>query len=252
MPTFFWIKQWVKLLVLPPAGPLLIALVGLAIAGRHPRRGRQLALAGVICLALLSMPAVGSFLIRCLDRTPAFDMASGLQAQAIVILGGGTRRNAPEYGGLTLGPLTLERIRYGARVARATHLPVLVSGGAIGPYPTEARLMRDALVHEYGIAVRWMEERSRNTHENAVRSAQMLKASGVQRVILIGHSFDFPRSSAEFEEAGIATIRAPTGIPAPDPPSFGDFLPSVAGLHSSYYALYEMLANALFHVTRWM
>ena len=57
-------------------------------------------------------------------------------AEAIVILGGGTRRNAPEYGGDTLGRLTLERVRYGAQVAKLTALPVLVTGGV--------RLWRDA------------------------------------------------------------------------------------------------------------
>ena len=50
---------------------------------------------------------------------------------AIVILGGGVRRHAAEYGGDTLGQLTLERVRYGARVARLTGLPVLVSGGSV-------------------------------------------------------------------------------------------------------------------------
>jgi hypothetical protein len=36
-----------------------------------------------------------------------------------------------EYGGDTLGRLTLERVRYGARVAKKTGLPVLVAGGSV-------------------------------------------------------------------------------------------------------------------------
>src|SRR4029078_3845558 len=118
-------------------------------------------------------------------------------------------RHASDFGASTLSGLTLERVRYGARVARATGLPVLVSGGAQKDMPAEAPLMRDALIKEYGVPVRWIESRSLNTHENAVKSAARLKASGVDRIILVGHSFHFPRTRNEFEAAGISVIAAP-------------------------------------------
>src|SRR5882672_901877 len=236
MSALWWIKLAIKTLVLPPTGFLLLALVGLIIAGRHPRRGRVIALVGVVSILVLAMPAVGTSLIRCLDRTPTLDLAQAPGAQAIVILGGGTRRYAPEYGGATMSAITLERVRYGARLARATGLPVLVSGGAVVDAPPEAALMRNALVAEYGVPVRWIEWRSHDTHENATNSAALLKSSGVARVILVGHSFDFPRSRLEFEAAGISVIAAPIGIPSPDPLIFADFLPSLGGLQRSYLA----------------
>lgn len=98
------------------------------------------------------------------------DHALAREAQAIVILGGGVRRHAPEFGGETLGRLTLERVRYGARVARETRLPLLVTGGALFGGSTEAALMKRALEEEFNVAVRWTEERSRDTrlkHERA-------------------------------------------------------------------------------------
>lgn len=249
--TPFWLKHLVRLFVLPPGGPMVIVVAGLALAGRYPRRGRQLALAGVVALLLLSMPIVGELLVACLDHSPALDLTHVSGAQAIVILGGGTRPYAAEYGGATLSALSLERVRYGARVARATGLPVLVSGGAVRGAPSEAALMRDALVNEFGVPVRWVEPRSRNTHENALWSAEMLRANGVGRVILVGHSFDFPRSRLEFEAAGIAVIPAPISLPLTSPGSIGDFVPSAAGLQRSYYACYEVLANAWYRMIRW-
>jgi hypothetical protein len=51
-----------------------------------------------------------------------------------------------------------------------------------------------------------------------------------------------PRASAEFETQGIAIIRAPTGIPAAGDGGLLDYVPSIAGLQGSYYALYEILA----------
>jgi len=251
MPPLFWLKQFVKAVALPPVAPLLLALVGLAVAGRHPRAGRRIALAGVIALWLLATPVVGEFLVRSLDRTPALDIAhAAAAAQAIVILGGGIRRFAPEYGGATVNRITLERLRYGARVARATGLPVLVSGGAVRGAPAEAVLMRNVLIYEFGVPVRWIEMRSHDTHQNAVDSAKILAANGIQRVILVGHSFDFPRSRKEFEAAGIRVIGAPIGIPpALDETSIGDFVPGLSGLELSYYAIYEILANVLYDVT---
>lgn len=250
MLDFIWVKAVVKALVLPPTGPLLVALVGIMMLARHPRLGRTLALAGVAVLLALSIPVVATALLRQVDDNPPIDLAVARTAQAIVILGGGTRRNAPEYEGDTLGRLTLERVRYGARVARQIGLPVLVTGGSVYGGETEAKLMRDALENEFGVPVRWAEARSRTTHENAVNSAAMLRSEGIDRVVLVAHSMDMPRATAEFKANGIVVVPAPTGIPSRESTTAPlDFLPGIAGLQGSYYALYEMLANAVLWVS---
>ncbi len=209
-----WVKAVLKGLVLPPTGPLLLAVLGLALWRRSPRLGAGLAWTGVLSLLVLSLPAVAALLIRSLDIAPPFDRSRAAQAQAIVILGGGTRRDAPDYGGDTLATLTLERVRYGARIARLTGLPVLVTGGSTYGGTTEAELMQEALQHEFGVPVRWAENRSRTTHENAQYSAAMLRAAGIGRVVLVAHAFDMRRATAEFAAAGIATVPAATGIPS--------------------------------------
>lgn len=237
------IKAILKALVLPPTGPLLLSAVGLAILNSFPRVGRTFAAAGVLILFALSVPAVAVALLRSVDTSPPLDFERATSAGAVVILGGGIRRNAAEYGGDTLGRLTLERVRYGARVARLSGLPVLVSGGAPLGGESEAKLMRDALEREFGVPVRWTEDRSRNTHENAVRSAAILRAAGIHRIVLVGHGFDMPRAAAEFAGEGIETVNAPTGIPAWDFDTPLIFVPSIAGLEGSYYALYEILGN---------
>jgi len=161
----------------------------------------------------------------------------------VVILGGGVRRNAPEYGGDTLATLTLERVRYGARVARLTGLPVLVSGGAVLSGQPEAMLMAASLQREFGVPVKWVEALSRTTHENAVRSAEVLKREGIDRVVLVTHVFDTRRAVAEFEGQGIGVVVAPTGGSHASEESLLDYVPSMTGLTRSYYATYEILAN---------
>ena len=238
-----WLKALIKPLALLPTGPLLLAAVGLAVSQWIPRFGRSLAACGVVGLLGLSIPVVAEILIGFVDISVPFELETAGSARAIVILGGGSRRNAPEYGGDTLATLTLERVRYGSRVARLTGLPVLVSGGSVLGGEPEAKLMANALEREFGTPVRWIESRSRTTHENAVLSAATLKHEGIERIVLVTHVFDTRRASAEFERQGMSVVLAPTGGRGGTDYAIFDYLPSMAGLTRSYYATYEILAN---------
>jgi uncharacterized SAM-binding protein YcdF (DUF218 family) len=247
----FIAKKALAALVLPPSGPLLVAILGLCLLTRRPRWGRALAWLGVVVLAALSLPVVSHALVRYVDQSPPLDLSQARNSQAIVILGGGKRR-AAEYGGDTLGPLTLERVRYGALVARKTQLPVLVSGGAVDGGTAEAVLMKRALEEEFGIGVTWTEAQSRDTQSNALQSAAILLPAGISRVLLVGHSFDMPRATAEFASAGLHATPAPTAVTADifrfDHPI--ELLPRMSALQTSYYALYELLADAVRRLRR--
>jgi uncharacterized SAM-binding protein YcdF (DUF218 family) len=242
----FLLKKLLTALVLPPTGPLLLAIAGAVLWRRRPRLGGVMVWTGLATLLALSMSPVSSFLLRLAGHGSPLQLEDAKTAQAIVILGGGVRRDALEYGGDTLGRLSLDRVRYGARIARATGLPVLVSGGAPWGGATEASVMRGALEQEFGVPVRWAEDRSRNTHENARFSAEMLNRDGVKRVVLVMHGFDMRRASAEFAAAGLEVVPAPTVVPNEfSVTSPFDFLPGMSSLQASYYALYELLANAV-------
>ena len=143
----FLLKKLLTALVLPPTGPLLLAVAGALMLRRRPRTGRALVWAGLAILLALSLGPVSGFLLRLANDSPAVRLEDARTAQAVVILGGGVRREAPEYGGDTINRWTLERVRYGAKLARETGLPVLVAGGSVfGDTATEASLMRAAPV----------------------------------------------------------------------------------------------------------
>ena len=239
-----WLKAFLKAVILPPTGPLLLAILGLWLSTRCPRVGRILAWAGILSLLALSTPIVALLLLRLLDASP-LDLQAARNAQAIAILGGGVRRHATEYDGDTVGRLTLERVRYGARIARLTGLPVLVSGGSVLGGEAEALLMQRVLEQEFNVPVRWSETNSRNTHENATRSAEILGREHITRIVLVTHAFDMARARAEFVAQGLEVVPAPTGVPSWEPDSPLDLLPSLASLQSSYFALYEILANVV-------
>ncbi len=243
---FFLLKKILTAIVLPPTGPLLLAIMGALMVRRRPRLGGVLLWTGLATLLALSLGPVSYQLLRLANDSPPVRIEDARTAQAIVIPGGGVRHAAPEYGGETINRWTLERVRYGAKLARETGLPVLVSGGSVfGDTATEASLMRAALEKEFNVPVRWVEDRSRNTHENAQLSAAILKRDGVKRVVVVMHGFDIRRARAEFEAAGLEVVPAPTVVPGPAIITPFDFVPSMGALQASHVALYELLANAV-------
>lgn len=210
----FLLKKILTGLLLPPASLLLLILCGLLLArSAGPRRRRIgfcLAWLGGLSLLVLSLAGVGNALVFSLQTHPPLG-AQGLQrAQAIVVLGAGVYRNAPEYGGDTVSRYALERVRYAARLARQSGLPLLLTGGSVFGGDPEAALMRDCLEKEFGVPVRWVETRSRDTGENAALSAALLQAEGIQRIALVSHAWHMRRALPLFENQGLEVIAAPT------------------------------------------
>ncbi len=189
---------------------------------------------------LTGAPVFANFVLARLETAPIVTTTALNQGQAIVILGGGTRRGAPEYGDDTVSDYTLERLRYGARLARATGLPVAVSGGSPHGGQAEARTMRSALRDDFGITVRWSEDRSRNTWQNAVLLRAMLPPD-IRRVVLVTHAWHMPRACYAFEHAGFSPIAAPTGYVARRPLRWEDFMPGPRGWSATWLTVHEML-----------
>lgn len=237
----FDLKKILAALVLPPTSLLLVAMLGLVLLRRWPRLGRSLAWIGVVVLLALSLPVTSSALLD-LARTGApFSSAAAANAQAIVILGGG-QRYAPEYGGATVSQFSLQRVRYGAKLARDLKLPILVTGGSVYANVPEARLMADALRESFLTPVQWIEARSRDTHENAAYSAQILHQAGIGTVVLVTHDIHQRRSIAEFSAVGIHAIPAPiTTISRPEKKALPQYFPSAGSLQSSALALHELI-----------
>ena len=149
------------LLAQPPLNCLALAAVGLLLMLRWKRAGRAVLIVAGIGLWLFSTPLFASALLVSAQAFPALPSGDDRpDAEAIVVLSAGFRRDAPEYGRSTLGPLALERVRYAAALARQTGRPLLVSGGTVSDEPRpHAVMMKETLESEFeGIQARhhWM------------------------------------------------------------------------------------------------
>lgn len=226
-------------LLLPPANLLLLGLIGAFLARWRRRLGFSLIAFSAIALYLLSIPVVANRLLTSLESGQAVDLRQA--AQAIVILGGGIYADTPEYGGETIDAVTLERVRYGARLHRQTELPILVSGGIVrnGQRVSEAALMQKSLVEDFGTPVHWVEGQAHTTEENAVLTARILMPLGIKRVYLVSHAWHMPRAMRAFQSAGLTPIAAPTGFTTSFRRDIRDFIPDAKALRKSYYAMHE-------------
>lgn len=244
----FYLSKIIANFLLPPSSLVILLLVGLGVLKRNFTWGRRLIVASTAGLALLSLPVVSMSLMSLVEPYPALSNKQIAQsnAQAIVILGGGRNYDAVEYGGDTVSEFTLERIRYGARLHRMTQLPVLVTGGTpLEIRVPEGELMADALQQDFNIAVKWKEIASRNTAENALFSADILKKDGISRILLVTQAWHMNRAVPLFINQGLDTLAAPTAFEGfgNEALEFMDFLPNAKAFLKSYYACHELLGT---------
>ncbi|MDP3538017.1 MAG: YdcF family protein [Azonexus sp.] len=251
MSIAWFLKNLLGTLLLPPANGLL--LLGIAGLFRRRRWAFGLAVLGGGMLLLQSLPPVSDALIGSLERRAGPVLTGTAGAQAIVVLGSGLNTEAEEYGGDTATERTLVRLRYGATLARRYHLPVLTSGGR--PHDasrSEAEVMADILQREFGVDVRWRENQSLDTADNAAMSARILHAAGVKRIVLVTQAFHMPRAQRLFAAAGLEVVPAPTDFKSRRnlPSTAFHWLPQAHALRTSYYALHEWLGLAWIDISQ--
>jgi uncharacterized SAM-binding protein YcdF (DUF218 family) len=251
------LKPLLSALLLPPLLPLLLALMGWALAVKRKRGGFALLLFSLGLLWLLSCHGTAVWLSRSLlpQFAPvAFGQLKSEKVQAIVVLGGGVIPLAPEYGEAQPRAETAARLRYGLWMARQTGLPVAFTGGLgwaahAAQTDTEAEVASRVAQQDYGVTLRWLESDSRDTADNARLLAPVLKKDGVQRIALVTHAWHMPRSVAAFEKTGLVVLPAPMGFVLPDENQLLEWLPSAHGLLASRQVLREWLGIGVARLT---
>lgn len=240
----------VKAFVLPPGVNLLGVLAAVLLSNHAPRLRRVIIAASLAALWLCCTPFIAALLAKSLEDFRALDAASIGDAEVIVVLGAGRYTDAAEYGGAdTVASDTLERLRYAARLAREVGLPVAVTGGALRQSEDEAVgvLMARVLTEEFQVPVHWVEDRSRNTAENARNLRALL---GKRHILLVTHALHMRRALGVFERVGFTVTAAPMGFKAGHELGFDifDWLPSASALWLSRAALHEWLGSAYYRL----
>ena len=101
-------------------------------------------------------------------------------------------------------------------------------------------MMSTVLQDDFHIAVRWREDRSGNTYENAAFSAELLRRADVPSALLVTHPWHMARALWSFHAVGYPVV--PAALPEGEVVSLSasSFFPQVPALLGSYYALHEL------------
>ena len=242
----FTLKKIITFVIMPPSLFVVLALLlGLRMLRRRVKGGVwTLGLAGLIYF--MSIAPVGDTLMGSLERE--WSVPEKVQGDVIILLGGGVYSGVPDISGHGFpATATLSRLVTAVRIQHLTGAPIIISGGNVFGWgdaeaDVAARIMKDLGVPADRII---LEDKSRDTMENARFVKEICQREGWRQPILVTSAWHMPRSMIAFRKAGMA----PQPFPAdfwvdPDPNKsrhWIDFLPSISSLLETYVGLHEYL-----------
>jgi uncharacterized SAM-binding protein YcdF (DUF218 family) len=235
----------------PLYASLTIAAVGaIAVLLRFRRVGLALFVMAFLWTVVWSVPAASDGLRGSLeDRNAVVSEASLPNADAIVVLGGATRYWWLQREDVDPWELGSSRLAAGARAWLSERAPIVIlTGGRGGRDASEAARMK-AAIQRLGVpaSALLLEERSRNTEDNAANTARLAHPLGVRRILLVTSALHMPRAKLLFERQGFEV----TPVPVPEKghrQTWRDrWLPSPNALWRSGRALKEYVALVALH-----
>jgi uncharacterized SAM-binding protein YcdF (DUF218 family) len=262
--TMLGIQNWKPLmtaLILPPVPLMLCFLLSARGLSRQRRWGWFALWLSLAAFWLNGCAGLGRFAEHHWMSVPLALSGSrveelrALAAQgkvAIIVLGSGKESMAPEYRMSNLSASSLERLRYGVWLSRATQLPIGFSGGVgwagqLGS-DSEAKIAGRIAKEEFGQELTWIEGASRDTRENANLSVPMLQNAGIEHLIVVTHGWHMPRAIHAFESAAHGTVRieaAPMGLSSTVEASILEWVPTADGFFRVRRVARELLGSVL-------
>jgi uncharacterized SAM-binding protein YcdF (DUF218 family) len=248
---FYFLHNVLPNFTLPPLNAMLLIIVGLIVIKQHQKIAYTLFVLSLILLYIQSTPFFVYNVAQLLELPP-ITKSRLEEAEAIVVLGGGTKTNTYEYN-LQLMPnrWTMMRLEYTAYLARQyPNKIIVVSGGMVNNKKNaEADVMARILRNEYHIKNPIIiEDKSSNTNENAKFVSQMLKKLQIYNVIVITQAYHSIRASTLFNQYGLHATAAPTDYSGSyrNHSGYSSFIPNANAMHTCEMFLHEIYGYIIY------
>ena len=234
-----------------PLITLFLLLCAVAWLRRSSGRERRVLLGvAVIGLLLVSWPPAEWVLSRPLE-SPYRLFRPAARPGAIVVLGGSISPPSPSRPYPLADADTFEHCAMAAWVYKQVGpVPVLACEGMqrFSTYSTMRELLKGSGIPDDLI---WTDQRSRNTHENAVFGARILQQHHIADIALVTDAQSMARAAACFRKAGLRVVPAPC--------EFGeiefkgrDLLPTWRAIRRSERTLHELLGLIWYSLRGWV
>lgn len=205
---FFILSKTLGELIYPSRVITLIAIAGLTLLWtRFARAGRRLLWLSLALVLLLGMLPAGRVLATALEQRFPRWADSGPPPTGFIVLGGAVEPARSAAIGMVAINDNAERVTEVAALARRfPDARIVFTGGSaalIADTPPESAFML-ALFESFGIprARVTLEERSRNTWENAAFTRALIDPKPGERWLLITSAMHMPRAVGVFRRAG--------------------------------------------------
>lgn len=213
MSLYFLKKIITPFLLLPGLFVLFFLVSGFwrLLRGRPGRALLQLLLA--VILWVPATPPVADRFLQGLES--GLSIPEDPAGDVIIMMGGAVYENSPDLSGVGIpSEGTWERIVTVVRLQRRLKVPVILSGGQVYADrlpmgPIYRRFLIDLGVPEALILI---EDKSRDTLENAEFSKALCKAKGFRRPIVVTSALHMKRTRLSFEKAGMQAVFFPAGF----------------------------------------
>jgi uncharacterized SAM-binding protein YcdF (DUF218 family) len=217
--VFFFASKIFWMIASPINLLLFAALIGVLLcSGRRAPFGRGLGLAAVLILLAAAILPLGMLLIAPLEDRFPLPPPDLPPPEGIIVLGGAIDDQVSAARGQTVFDEGGERLTEAVVLAkRFPQARVVYTGGTASFVPgatsTEA-LQARKLMSQMGIAPErvTIEDKSRNTDENAWLTAAIVHPQPSQRWIIVTSAFHVPRAMGLFEKAGFHPIAYPVAF----------------------------------------
>jgi len=252
------LSSYLTNLVIPlNLGITLLVLGVLCFILRQRRTAVLLAAGGMAWVLFWSLPAstlwAGGHLEQ---RYPYYPPDSLPAAQAIVVLGGSTASNRPNWFEPYDKHTTVTRIDTAAQLYHAHRAPlIIVSGAALDGTVSEAQIMANNL-RQQGVPTDAIiqEAESLTTYENALYTARILKEKGLDRVLVVTSALHMPRAMGVFRKQQIDALAAssPPQIIVPEDTTFSFWQPNAHVLSASRSVVKEYVGMLVYWLRGWL
>jgi uncharacterized SAM-binding protein YcdF (DUF218 family) len=212
---FFVLSKVLGFFAIPSNFVIILGLVGVLLMGTRRRRaGVGLVSGSLILLAVMGLSPLGNALIIPLEqRFPPWDAREGPPG-GIVVLGGAITPDVSSARGEVALNEAAERMTVAVALARRyPSARLLFTGGSAALVFQEGTEAEFALqfIEDSGIAPERIiiEDKSRNTVENAVYSRLLAQPKPGERWLLVTSAYHMPRAVGVFRRAGFAVEAYP-------------------------------------------
>ncbi len=206
--VFFVLSKTIDFALAPLSWAIALLLAALLLRTRRPRLGVAAIVGAIAVLVVLGNGRVSNALQRSLEAPEPPVAHPGDHWDAVIVLSGmvdeavAAERGEVAYNGSVDRIIEANQLLHDGRARY-----VLLSGGSgqlHGDGVEEARLLARQL-EAWGIDKERIvvEPHSRNTHENAVESAAIVRERGWRRVVVVSSAMHMRRALGCFRKAGV-------------------------------------------------